>query len=120
MREKSEIKKLSQNRSRGFRRISDRRRVRTRFIASKKMPNRFWRLGTYFAQRWREDKLRFDETNRAALLCAFALILVENFLPQAKVLRRRFDVFVHVNVFQRAFETQLHRRAELNAFAVAL
>src|SRR5438132_10145520 len=58
--------------------------------------------------------------DRSTLLRAFALGLVEDFLAQAQVLRRGFDVFVRTDVFQRAFQTELERRIELNAFAVPL
>src|SRR5215472_17218762 len=50
----------------------------------------------------------------------FALVFVEDSLAQPKVLRRRFHKFVHVNVFQGAFQAQLERRRELDAFAFAL
>src|SRR6266513_188382 len=58
--------------------------------------------------------------DRPSLLRAFALGFVEDFLAQAQVLRRGFDVFVRTDVFQRAFQTELERRIELNAFAVPL
>src|SRR5438128_5872415 len=58
--------------------------------------------------------------DRPALLRAFALVLVEDFFAEPKIFRRRFHVFVRADVFQCAFEGQLQRRVELDAFAVAL
>src|SRR5208337_460383 len=52
----------------------------------------------------------------AALRRALALDLIQYLLPQAQVLGRRFHVFVRADVFQRPFERQLERRAELDAF----
>ena len=66
------------------------------------------------------ESLRFEESNGAALLGTFTLILVQNLFPQAQALVSCFDVFIYVDVFQRAFQAQLQRSAELNAFAVAV
>src|ERR1022692_4198264 len=61
-----------------------------------------------------------DEFERARFFRALALIFIENLFAETEILRRGFDVFIYVNVFQRAFEAKLERGAELDAFTVAL
>ena len=61
-----------------------------------------------------------NELHHARFLGALALGFVQDFFPQPQIFRRGLHVFVHVNVFQRAFEAELQRRDELDALAVAL
>ena len=46
----------------------------------------------------------FDGTD---FLGTFAGGFIQNLLSQPQIFRRRFHVFVHVNVFQRAFEAEI-------------
>src|SRR5690242_7189144 len=61
-----------------------------------------------------------DGFDGASLGGAFALIFVEDFFAEAKVLRRRFDVFVRADVFEGAFEGHFQRGIKLDALAVTL
>ena len=45
-----------------------------------------------------------DKFYHTGFFGAFALVFVEDFFPQPQIFRRRLHVFVHVNVFQRAFQ----------------
>ena len=65
-------------------------------------------------------ELFLDKLDGTGFLGAAAEGLVENFFAEAKIFRRRFHEFIHVNVFQRAFQREFHRRREMDAFAVAL
>src|SRR2546422_187713 len=64
--------------------------------------------------------LFLHELDDARFFRAAAQTFVEDFLAQTQVLRRGFHEFIHVNVFKRAFQRELHRRRKGNAFAVAL
>lgn len=56
--------------------------------------------------RWCE-KLFLHEPDRALLLGALALVLVEDLLAKAQVLRGRLDVLVDVDVLERTLQAEL-------------
>ena len=68
----------------------------------------------------RECALFLDVFNHARFFGTFALGVIKNFFAQAQIFRRGLHVFIHVNVFQGAFQRELERRRKRNALAIAL
>ncbi len=58
--------------------------------------------------------------DHAGFLGTLALVFIQFLFTQPKALWRGFHEFIHVDILQRAFKRELHRRRELNALAVAL